>query len=152
MTQENLAARIQNIEDFNAITRLKHLYCYYADRHDSDNWANLFTEDGVFDGGVFGRHEGRETIRALTHLPFAVHYATNQIIDVDGDCATGKWLLLEPCSFPDENGDKPTWGMAAYEDDYVRKDEEWKIKYTKLIPLTYTPYDLGWEKQRMIER
>ena len=66
MTQDDLAARIQHIDDINAITRLKHLYCYYADRHDSDNWANLFTEDGVFDGGVFGRHEGG---KPLEHSP-----------------------------------------------------------------------------------
>ncbi len=96
----DIERELQRLKDVEAIIRLRSLYCYYADLKDCDNWANLFTEDGVFETDVFGIYKGRETIRALQHLPFAVHYVMNPIIDVDGDRASGKWLLFEPCSFP----------------------------------------------------
>ena len=104
----------------------------------------------MFETDVFGTHEGRDAIRALQHLPFAVHYVMNPIIDIDGDQATGKWLLLEPCSFPQDDGRQPVWGAAKYEDDYLRVDGEWKFKRVKLISLMWSPYEQGWEQQRII--
>ena len=112
--------------------------------------TNLFTEDGVFETDAFGTHEGRDAIRALRHLPFAVHYVMNPIIDIDGDTATGKWLLLEPCSFPQGDERQPIWVAAKYEDDYPRVDGEWKFKRVKLMSLMWSPYEQGLEKQRII--
>jgi hypothetical protein len=48
----------------------------------------LFTEDGVWDGGPFGRAEGREGIREFfgevsKQVSFANHYVTNPIIETD---------------------------------------------------------------------
>ena len=104
----------------------------------------------MFETDVFGTHEGRDAIRALQHLPFAVHYVMNPIIDIDGDTATGKWLLLEPCSFPQGDDRQPIWGAAKYEDDYVRVDGEWKFKRVKLMSLMWSPYEQGWERQRIV--
>lgn len=146
----NMERELARLMDIEAIIRLRSLYCYYADLKDCDNWANLFTEDGVFETDVFGIYRGRETIRALQHLPFAVHYVMNPIIDVDGDRATGKWLLFEPCSFPVGNKRQPVWGMAKYEDEYRRIDGVWKFKHVKLMSHTWAPYEQGWEKQRII--
>ncbi len=36
---------------------------------------------------------------------------TNPIIEVNGDHATGSWLLLEPCTFLQSN--QPTWAQDA---------------------------------------
>lgn len=141
---------LRRLKDIEAIVRLRSLYCYYADLRDGDKWSSLFTEDGVFETDVFGIHRGRETIRALQHLPFAVHYVANPIIDIDGDRATGKWLLFEPCSFPVGKRKQPVWGMAKYEDVYERVGGEWKFKHVKLISHTWAPYEKGWEKQRII--
>ena len=150
MTSSELEKKIQYLTDLEEIKRLRSLYSYHADAHDSENWANLFTEDGVFETDAFGTHEGRDAIRALEHLPFAVHYVTNPIIDIDGDQATGKWLLLEPCSFPQDDERQPIWGAAKYEDDYLRVDGEWKFKRVKLMSLMWSPYEKGWEEQRII--
>lgn len=150
MTLSEMERELQRLKDIEAIIRLRSLYCYYADLKDCDNWANLFTEDGVFETDVFGVYEGRETIRALQHLPFAVHYVMNPIIDVDGDRATGKWLLFEPCSFPVGKKRRPVWGMAKYEDEYRRIGGEWKFKRVKLISHTWAPYEKGWEMERII--
>ena len=113
MSSSDLEKKIQHLTDLEEIKKLRSLYSYHADAHDSENWANLFTEDGVFETDVFGTHEGRDTIRALEHLPFAVHYVMNPIIDIDGDQATCKWLLLEPCSFPQDDALQPMWGRPS---------------------------------------
>lgn len=73
----------------------------------------------------------------------------NPIIDIDGDQASGKWLLWEPCSFPQDDARHPIWGAAKYEDDYLRVDGEWKFKRVKLISLMWAPVEQGWEKQRI---
>lgn len=65
MPSSEAEKNIQYLVDLEAIKRLRSLYCYNADAHDSEKWANLFTEDGVFETDVFGTHEGRDAIRAL---------------------------------------------------------------------------------------
>ena len=52
MSSTDLERQIQHLLDIEAIKRLRSLYCYYADAHDSENWSNLFTEDGVFETDV----------------------------------------------------------------------------------------------------
>ena len=149
MPSSDVEKNIQYLVDLEAIKRLRSLYCYYADAHDSEKWASLFTEDGVFETDVFGTHEGRDAIRALQHLPFAIHYVMNPIIDIDGDQASGKWLLWEPCSFPQDDARQPIWGAAKYEDDYLRVGSEWKFKRVKLRSLMWSPVEQGWEQQRV---
>jgi len=44
MSSADLEKNIQYLRDIEEIKRLRSLYCYYADAHDCDNWANLFTD------------------------------------------------------------------------------------------------------------
>ena len=59
----------------------------------------LFTEDCVWDGGVYGKREGKAALRAYydqnnaSEAPLAYHLLTNPIIEVNGDQATGNWHL-----------------------------------------------------------
>ena len=56
--------RLQMVEDVEAIKKLKYQYCAYCDDNYNADWiANLFTEDAIWEGGTFGRYEGREAIR-----------------------------------------------------------------------------------------
>jgi hypothetical protein len=48
----------------------------------------------------------------------------NPIIEVDGNRATGNWLLLEPCTFV--QGNQPAWGAGRYEEQYLKVGGEWK--------------------------
>ena len=62
----SLEERIQRLEDIEAIKQLKAEYCAYCDDgYNPDGIANLYTEDAVWDGGPFGRYEGRDAIRKL---------------------------------------------------------------------------------------
>ena len=156
MSLEDLENRIRVLEDIEAIKQLKAWYCVYCDARDPadpDAIASLFTEDAVWDGGRFGRHEGREEIRSFFQrvpqiLSFAVHMVMNPIIEINGDTATGIWYLLEPCTFAE--GNRAVWGAALYDEEYVRVNSQWKIQNLKLDWRFFTPFDEGWVKTRFV--
>lgn len=153
MSLEDLERRLRVLEDIEAIKKLKVRYCLHVDERNEDTWASLFTEDAVWDGGNFGRYEGREAIRRFFRsipemLAFAVHYVMNPLIEVQGERATGRWYLLEPCSFVE--GDQAVWGAARYEEEYVKERGEWKFKEVKLISWFWTPYEQGWVKKKFV--
>ncbi len=148
MNVEELAQRIVKLEDIEAIKKLKAQYAWHCDpTNDADALAALFTEDAVWDGGDFGRYEGRESIQQFFRdtpetLAFAKHFVMNPWIDVQGEVATGRWYLLEPCTFT--NGNRPVWGAATYEDRYVKLQGDWKFQEVRLISTFWTPFERGW--------
>ena len=155
--KENLTAeqRLKRLEDIDAIQKLKARYCNYCDggwdrpTHDYDGIASLFTENGLWDASPLGGPaEGREAIRELFRgfqaSPFAVHYISNPIIEVDGDTATGNWHLLLAITLGDDR--QATWVMGNYNDEFVRTPEGWRFKALRFTPAAMTPYELGWGK------
>jgi hypothetical protein len=157
MNIDQLAARVQVLEDIEAIRRLKARYADLCDRgYPPDEIAALFAEDAVWDGGVFGRHVGRAAIRdffarASDQIPFALHYVTNPIIEVAGDRATGVWHLFQACTFADEAGPQPVWGGARYHEEYVRDDGAWRFWRLRLDSSFWTPFETGWVKRPFVQ-
>lgn len=153
MNLDELAQRVQEQEDIEAIKKLKARYCLYVDTGEPDKVADLFVEQAVWDGGVVGRYEGREAIRTfMRNLPqllsFALHYVMNPLIEIQGDRATGQWYLSEPCTMV--KGNQAVWGTARYEDRYVKVGGEWKFQEVRLIPAFWTPFEQGWVKKRSV--
>jgi hypothetical protein len=100
-----------------------------------------------------GRFEGREAIRAFLEalpeqLSFALHWVMNPRITIDGDVATGRWYLLEPCTAA--GSERAIWGAGRYEERYVRIGGEWKFQDVKLTPIFWTTYDEGWSVRRSV--
>jgi hypothetical protein len=157
MNLEDLAVRIRKLEDIEAIRKLKGQYAAYCDSgYPPDEIAALFTEDAVWDGGVFGRHEGREAIRAFfrrgsTNIPFALHYMTNPLIEVDGDRATGRWHLFQACTFAEGGDQRPIWGGARYHEEYLRQDGVWRFHRLRLESSFWTPYETGWVAKPFVQ-
>lgn len=151
----NESQKIQWLFDIEQIKQLKHRYCGYCDeQYDPDGIAGLFAEDGVWDGGAFGRAEGREGIRTFfaevsKQVNFANHYVTNSIIDIDGDGATGRWDLWQPMVIaPDPAA---LWLVAKYRERYVRAGDDWLFKTLELDIRALSPYEEGFAKQRFVE-
>ncbi len=149
----SLEERILRLEDIEAIKQLKATYCFCVDDGEIDALMERFTDDAVWDGGPMGRFEGREAIRAFLRalpeqLSFALHWVMNPHISVDGDVATGRWYLVEPCTTAGSG--RAIWGAGRYEERYVRRDGEWKFQKVKLTPIFWTPYDEGWGKRRSV--
>ena len=152
MSNEDLEKRITALEDIEAIKVLKARYSVYCDEgYNPDAIADLFIEDGVWDGGGFGRYEGRAAIReffseASQILPFAVHMVMNPIIEVAGDTAKGTWYFFG--AFTLANGNRAAWGSSRYDDEYVKVNGNWKYKSLKGTPFFWTPFDEGWVKEK----
>ncbi len=154
MGQDDLEQRIRKLEDIEEIKQLKHRYCAACDdSFDADAIASVFTEDAVWDGGDFGKLNGREEIRGFfqdadKRMPFAVHNVLNPIIEVNGDTAKGTWYLFQTCTFAE--GNRAIWGAARYDDEYVRRDGKWMIHRLKVTSHFWTPFEDGWVKTQFV--
>ncbi|MGD8417692.1 MAG: nuclear transport factor 2 family protein [Pseudomonadales bacterium] len=150
---EDLAARIQRLEDIEAIRQLKALYCEICDDgHDPDRIVTVFTEDGIWEGRGIGTAHGHDEIRALFErfrdmMSFTQHMTMNPRIEVHGDTATGTWYFFGPFTF---KGEPPTakWQAARYHETYARVDGTWKIRHLKIArPGMSVFYENGWAEK-----
>ena len=155
MATETVEERLQRIEDIEAIRLLKHRYCAFCDdNYDADGIASLFTENAVWDAGLFGRNEGREAIREYfrgtpDNISFAIHQVSNSAIEVDGDSAEGSWYLWQPMVMRDEN--RALWLAARYDELYLRQDGNWLIHDCKVQVRMLSPYEKGFGQERVTE-
>lgn len=151
----SLEERIRRLEDIDAIKQLKAEYCSYCDNdYEPDKLAALFTEDAVWDGKAFGRHEGREAIRAFfaeapEALSFAIHNVMNPSIAIDGDRATGRWYLLQPCTA--KASKQALWLTAVYHDRYRRVGDTWRFEHVDIEIRFFSPHESGWAKMPMVD-
>ncbi len=155
LTLAAVAARLARLEDIEEIKQLKARYCDHCDNgYDPDGIASLMTEDAVWDGGnTFGVRRGRDEIRqhfqgAAARVAIARHQVMNPIIEVDGDTATGQWLLFQPCTDAGVGG--AVWLAATYRDRYRRVDGRWLIEHTGIDVAFFTEFDKGWAAQRFL--
>lgn len=149
---DRLEARIQTLEDTNAIRNLKARYAELCDdNYNPDGIAALFVEDAVWDSGPLGHFEGREAIReffrgASRIFTLANPYSLNSQLEVTGDTARAKWYLFMPCSVSD--GDQAMWRAGIDEEEYVRMNGHWMFKSKVSTGLFNTPFGSGWNKVR----
>ena len=128
---ESLAARVQRLEDTEAIRHILLDYGRFLDARDFASYSNLFSRDGEWVGG-FGTAKGPAAIETFMekNLPgpnrgHTFHLLTNFEIEVHGDTATAwsRW------SFVTGNADKkPRIAQAGrYEDTLIRENGRWKF-------------------------
>lgn len=147
--------KLQWLYDVEQIRQLKHRYCAFCDeQYDADGICSLFVEDGVWDGGPFGRHEGRDAIhRFFSEVPsqisFANHYVSNGVIEVAGSEATGRWDLWQP--MVREPGSVACWLIAKYRDTFVRTREGWRFRSLEVGVRALSPYDQGFGRRRFMD-
>ncbi len=148
--------RLQQLEDVEAIRRLKLRYARFCDAgYDAGGIASLFAEDGVWDGRpTFGKAEGRAKIErffagASEALTYARHYIVAPLIDVaaDGRSATGSWYLIQPATLRGQ----PVWLAGSYDDAYVKREGEWLFRSVRVTFDFMTPYEAGWVEQQFVE-
>ena len=121
-----LEARVQRLEDIEAIGRLFLEYRRLLDRRDFAGYAQLFTEDGEWLGNL-GRAQGPAAIEQLlirtlegwggestAHL----HLVDNVVTDVDGDTATAQstWVYITR-----DFSDNPVLSLIGHYDDVLAK-------------------------------
>ena len=151
----SIESRLERLEDIEEIKQLKAKYCRFCDEgYDPDGIAGLFTEAGVWDGGrTFGLAEGRDGIRkhfegAGSRISIARHQVMNPIIEINGQTATGHWLLFQPCT--DASSGEAVWLAATYNDEYSKVDDGWLIDRLSIEVAFFSPYDKGWAEQQFL--
>lgn len=147
----DLEARITRLEDIEAIRQLKALYCDICDDdHNPGRIVEIFTEDGIWEGRGIGKATGLQEIRELfagfqRAIRFSQHMVQNPMIEIDGDCATGRWYFLG--MFTMEKDGKPLWQSCRYEETYRRTSDGWKIAHLKIRgPTVAALHETGWQK------
>jgi len=167
MDLNELAARVQNVEDQLAIDRLEKIYGYYMDNQMfkeawecfSPNAESIEIADrGVFKGfegikrfflGYMGKeHEmgkGNEKKKAGA---FAFHLQHQGVVTMapDGKTAKGRWYLVmyQARPYPAGGPMRSVLGHGIYENDFVKENGVWKFQ-KMYMSLTYrSPIGDGW--------
>ncbi len=156
----DLEARIQRLEDVQAIHDLKMAYAKLCDEgYDADGIVALFAaaEDVEWVSDVFGTHEDRDGIHKWfdnvdEEIRWALHFMINPVIEVadDGRTATGRFYLLElaTMSSPDGGDPDPVIMTGKYADDFVKEDGQWRFKRIEINFEQVSNLDQGWVKQQ----
>ncbi|CAN5772034.1 hypothetical protein BH20ACI3_BH20ACI3_32650 [soil metagenome] len=156
---ENLAARIQRLEDIKAIEHLLTRYAKASDKNnDPELMLPLFTEDGALDvGSGYGRFQGHEVLREFfagtsSIISWSLHYNISPFIEVaeDGKTANAFWYLWELANMPDAKtgGEEAVWIGGSYTSDLVKEaDGEWRFKEIRLAMEIMSPYSEGWVRK-----
>ena len=131
-----LAARVQVLEDRDAIRTLLVSYARTLDERDFAGFEQLWAKEAEFFGGASNTAQGPVAIRELLQGLLKVnaaptpgrdfHLVMNQTVDVTGDIATGfsrgTWVVTDP------DTKMRISIIANYYDQFVREGGRWKFK------------------------
>ncbi len=146
----DLEDRLERAENVEKIRNLKARYCDLCDEgYDADGLCDLFTEDGVWDGGSLGVFKGRENLHNFfSKLPetlsLAIHHVTNSsiLISDDGLSAEARWYLIQMATL--KRGNQAVWLTGRYVDQIVLREGSWNFRHVSLKARFFSPYDKGW--------
>ena len=131
-----VAARVQTLEDREAIRALLVAYASTLDNRDFAGFEQLWAKDAEFVGGAGNNAKGPAAIRDLLQGLLTknaaptpgrdFHLVMNQTVDVTGDMATG----YSRGTWVSTNAEKRLQVslVANYYDQFVREDGRWKFK------------------------
>ncbi len=123
-------------EDKDQVRELLARYCYYADSGQVEHYANLFTLDCDWDGGIFGRQLGRENVLTMMRSnsgsrPKTRHSTTNIVITLDGDKADATSYV----TVMNVGTDQPSViFVGCYIDRLSREDGKWLFQTRRIRP------------------
>ena len=141
-----LAARVQTLEDRDAIRALLVAYATTLDNRDFAGFEQLWAKDAEFFGGAGNTAKGpaaiRELLRGLLGKNGAptpgrdFHLVMNQTVDVAGDTATGfsrgTWVTTNESRLQ-------VTIIANYYDEFVREGGRWKFRRHQIGGTPPTP-------------
>ena len=158
---EALQARIEALEAQNAVRKTIARYMALCDvparALGGESLAALFTGDAVWEGigphyaDKFGRLQGRVAIVGMLqrYLPPTPHFATNvhfltaEHIEVDGDAAKGRWIMLQASGYIDANAELIA---ARLEVDFTPSPSDrgmWLIRHFRTERLFDAPWHVN---------
>jgi hypothetical protein len=155
VSQDDVTARLARLEAEHAVRKVMTRYMRLCDQPDSGfpiaELGALFTQDGVWEGGgstygaAFGRHHGRAAIMSFiesfrhpkSHFKMNTHFLTSEDIEVAGDTAEGRWIMLQLSTFAD--GHSSVLG-ARIRARFSVEDGQWRIAHFRTENLFNAPW------------
>jgi hypothetical protein len=167
MENQDLAARIQAVEDIIQIDKIEKIYGYYLDNALYREVIDLFSDDAesveIGDRGVFKGKNGIERFfwgylgrngKPREKGDMAFHMQHQGVIDVspDGKTAKGRWYCTMIQARPVEKGGpiRSVLGHGVYENEFVKEDGRWKFKKVFYSLHYRSPISEGWAVTPMI--
>ncbi len=148
-----LEERVRRLEDVQLIADLTmELARQFDNGYHADGIVALFTDDGVFDGGPFGRYEGIDAVRQFfagvsEQITFCKHHLATRVVTVDegGGAARGQWYMWGTHTI----GGKAMFLANTWNIKYRRSEGRWLVREHILDWQFLTPFDAGWVKTPM---
>ncbi len=151
-----LEAKVAELYDREAIRDLRFRYHECINEAQMAAIPDLFTDDGELEFGHLGKAKGRAQINAFFSglsgdrtapdgsrrrgLYRVKQFIHNHVLKVHGDRAEG-YAYLE--AKPVYNGE--SYVVAArYNDEYVKRDGQWRFSKMSLTPFFMVPLKEGW--------
>ena len=137
MNTTPLVERIQRLEDIEAIKNLMARYAFHTNKGwngqvvDVGAMPSIFAEDIQYVSKDFkelsavGLEQGMKVLLEITkQIDFSMHSFTNPVITVNGDRATGNWLLW----IVSKAGSTTRQVFSSEDVTYVRTAQGWRIQ------------------------
>lgn len=141
-----VAAAVSELDDRVALQALEGGYARLFDTRDGQGWANLFTEDGVYQGAaVPGMPDpvppivGRANLaEACYNMPgSSIHMLNAPELTIDGDQATGRvHFAFENTRIDEHQNSHHMRIVAFYHVVYERTDAGWQIRNRVTVPFS----------------
>lgn len=140
--------RLTRMRDVSEIEKLQRSYGYYVDKQQWYDIMDLFTDDGVLEIGGRGRFVGKDRVfeylrtglGPIGPVPGVMHdhqqFQGIVTVSDDGRTAEGRWTAFVMGG--------QVWGDVIYENDYVKENGVWKIKYLHAPFNMYASVANGW--------
>ena len=149
-TLEELAARVQVLEDLEAIRQLKYRYFRCLDLKRWDELGACFTADATVSYGA-GRYQfaGRDAILHFLRDSLSVergtvglHHGHHPEIELTGPTtARGSWALHN--YLLNEHQQRGVRMACFYDDEYVKQEGVWRIRHTGYVPVFHEEWNRG---------
>jgi SnoaL-like domain len=142
----SLAARLQKLEDIEAVRTLRMMYHQYINGGEFGRVHELFSPDGVADLDYFGRYDGVDAIREVYDLlarrpDFMIkQFITAHTVDVGDGHGTGQCHLLATQA----RRGTSYLVTGSYVDEYVAIDGRWVFQRMTLHVYFSVPSGVGW--------
>lgn len=119
-----------NVQEKYEILELVARYNFAIDHRRAEDWADTFTDDGVFRVAGVVRAQGREALVSLIQKRVGEgdsvrHWTSNAIIEGEGDRASLRMYLAV---YNITHGLQAPFLMAEYDDQLVKVQGHWKFK------------------------
>jgi hypothetical protein len=156
-TASELQRRLDGVIARDGAENVSNAYGYYIDEFQWDSTADLFAVDGAKELSYIGLYVGRERVRKSLKLRYGpggrtssnmtLHQKTQPVTHVtaDGRSARTRTRLFQMNSQPDRPG---SYIAGIYENQLVREDGVWRIKFMDLDYTWTASYADGWGKVR----